>query len=130
MSNSFYICWQCRVEMSQRDLGALDGMTVHPDLELLRSPIPDWLTQALAIDRGNGFVEVEGCPIHYLSWGSPSSPPLLFVHGRMSHARCWAFVAPLLARRFHCVAFDLSGMGDSGHRDTYTYDVRGERPWL
>ena len=38
----------------------------------------------------------------------------------MAHARCWAFIAPLLAENYHLVAFDLSGMGDSGWRENYT----------
>ena len=42
------------------------------------------------------------------------------MHGFMAHARCWAFIAPLLAENYHLAAFDLSGMGDSGWRESYT----------
>lgn len=62
---------------------------------------------------------MSGCPIHYLEWGDPAAPPVLMTHGFLAHARVFAFVAPWLAERFHLVAFDLSGMGDSGHRETY-----------
>ena len=47
-------------------------------------------------------------------------PPVLLTHGFLAHARAFAFIAPLLARRFHLVAFDMSGMGDSGYRAEYT----------
>ncbi|MGB0669327.1 MAG: hypothetical protein ACPGN5_04400, partial [Porticoccaceae bacterium] len=33
-------------------------------------------------------------------------------------------LAPLLADNFHLVSYDLSGMGDSGARDSYPDDVR------
>ncbi|MEM9619998.1 MAG: alpha/beta hydrolase [Pseudomonadota bacterium] len=66
----------------------------------------------------------DGCPIHYFTWGNRANPALVFLHGRMSHARCWGFIAPALADQYYCIALDLSGMGDSGHRDTYTYAHR------
>ena len=94
-------------------LSALD------DLRGLRVPAPAWFTEAFKVPRGSGTVEVDGCPIHYLQWGDPSAPPVLMTHGFLAHARVFAFIAPLLAHRFHIVAFDLSGMGDSGWRPAY-----------
>ncbi len=96
------------------------------DLSDLGGQIPDWLIDTLSTERESGFIEVEGTPIHYLAWGNRDLPGLILTHGRMSHARCWAFVAPLLANRYRCVAFDLSGMGDSGRREYYAVDVRAE----
>ncbi len=78
----------------------------------------------MRVPRAEANTAVDDCAIHYFTWGNPEHPPLVFVHGRMSHARCWAFIAPLLAHRFYCVALDLSGMGDSGHRDRYSYATR------
>ena len=95
------------------------------DLADLEGEHPPWLVDALSVERETGEVLVEGTPIHYLAWGRRDLPTLVFTHGRMSHARCWAFVAPLLAERYRCVAFDLSGMGDSGWREQYQVDVRG-----
>lgn len=90
------------------------------DLRDIRSPVPGWFRAAMSVPRDDGYVDVDGCAVHYLSWGDPANPGVVMTHGRMSHARCWAFVAPLLADHYHCVAFDLSGMGDSGTRETYT----------
>lgn len=96
------------------------------DLSFLQVDSPDWFRQAFLIPRSEGWVDCAGTSIHYFSWGDPSSPGVVLTHGFMSHARCWAFIAPLLAQNFHLVAFDLSGMGDSGWRETYTIADRAE----
>ena len=94
------------------------------ELEDLQNPIPEWLSDIMAHPRTSGSVLVEGCPIHYLSWGSSRRRALIFLHGRMSHSRCWAFIAPQLDDSYYCIAIDSSGMGDSGHRDQYARTTR------
>lgn len=89
------------------------------DLTPLENSGPDWFRAAFEVPRRSGAVDVDGTPIHYLEWGDPSAPPVLMTHGFLAHARVFAFVAPLLAERFHLVAFDMSGMGDSGSRAVY-----------
>ncbi|WP_255536390.1 alpha/beta fold hydrolase [Pacificimonas pallii] len=86
--------------------------------------LPDWLRQALAVPREEGMVQAAGAEIHYFRWGDRSKPGLLMAHGFLSHARCFAFIAPFLAQDYHIVAYDLSGMGDSGSRPSYPQDVR------
>lgn len=81
------------------------------------TPLPKWFEQALSVPREEGFVEVDGVPIHYLRWGDRTKPPVLMTHGFLAHARCFAFIAPLFAADYDIVAYDLSGMGDSGARD-------------
>jgi pimeloyl-ACP methyl ester carboxylesterase len=80
---------------------------------------PDWFETAIAELPAEASVEVDGCPIHYLRWGDPARPALVLVHGGGAHARWWSPVAPLLAREHLVLAIDLSGHGDSGHRDRY-----------
>ncbi|MEM7411585.1 MAG: alpha/beta hydrolase [Myxococcota bacterium] len=99
-------------------------MSALADLEDLTLPRPAWFERALEVPRKSEHVEVEGCPIHALSWGEPGKPGLLFVHGFLAHARCFAFIAPFLAEEHHVVACDLSGFGDSGYRDSYADGVR------
>lgn len=94
------------------------------ELQDLKHPIPTWLRDVMVQPRTGGDLLVEDCPIHYLSWGNPANRALVFLHGRMSHSRCWAFIAPFLATEYHCVAIDSSGMGDSGHRDQYSRATR------
>ena len=85
---------------------------------------PQWFEEALATPRQEGWLDSAGCPIHYFSWGNPSNPGVLLLHGFLAHARCFAFIAPLLAKDYHVVAYDFSGMGDSGVREEYPDEVR------
>ena len=85
---------------------------------------PPWFEEALATPRQEGWLDSAGCPIHYFSWGNPSNPGVLLLHGFLAHARCFAFIAPLLAKDYYVVASDFSGMGDSGVREEYPDEVR------
>ncbi len=48
-------------------------------------------------------------------WGAPSLPPLLALHGWLDNAGSFDALAPLLADRWHVVAIDLRGHGQSSH---------------
>jgi pimeloyl-ACP methyl ester carboxylesterase len=71
-------------------------------------------------------VAVSGSLIHYLEWGSPDDPGLVFVHGGAAHARWWSHLAPLFTHHYHVVAVDLSGHGDSDRRERYSHDLWAE----
>ena len=88
------------------------------------SSTPPWFETAIATPRREGWLESAGCPIHYFSWGDPANPGILLLHGFLAHSRCFAFIAPLLAEDYYLVAYDLSGMGDSGAREAYPDAVR------
>ena len=83
---------------------------------------PEWFDRAIATSAESAWVKVDGVQIHYLRWGSRDKPGLILVHGNGAHAYWWSFIAPFLAREYNVAAMDLSGMGDSGHRDHYTMD--------
>ena len=90
---------------------------------------PEWFEKAIAHPFTEHVVTVEGCNINYLRWRPPiegpgERPGLLFVHGGGAHARWWQFIAPFFSADFDCVAIDLSGMGESGFRETYSSDQR------
>lgn len=84
---------------------------------------PDWFNQAVSTPFETRSTTVEGCRINYFVW--PARPHvsepkgLLFVHGGGAHAHWWSFIAPFFTNRFRVAALDLSGMGDSGRRETY-----------
>lgn len=68
-------------------------------------------------------VVVDGSRIRYHRLGTRGETPLLMVHGGGGHLGWWADVVPLLADRFDMIIPDLSGHGDSGHRDAYGWEI-------
>ncbi len=46
-------------------------------------------------------------------WGDRDAPKLLMLHGFPEHSGAWADLAPLLAHKFHCIAPDQRGYGES-----------------
>jgi len=86
------------------------------------SESPDWFWEAVDDKPSSDYIEVDAVDIHYLSWSKPGRKGLLFVHGHNAHAHWWDFIAPRYKAEFHTVAIDLSGMGDSDHRDEYSAD--------
>lgn len=82
---------------------------------------PVWFQDAIDHPTQSRFVDVDGCRIHYLAWfdDDDSRPGLLFIHGGGAHANWWRFIAPFFAKAYRVAAIDLSGMGDSGARETY-----------
>jgi pimeloyl-ACP methyl ester carboxylesterase len=82
------------------------------------SALPEAVRKALAApDAGErGTVEAAGIPWSVLTWGDPSAPPLLLIHGVTASAAVWWRVGPALAvtgRRV--IALDQAGHGMTGH---------------
>ncbi len=84
---------------------------------------PAWFTEATTDPGEPGEVTVDGAVVRYLAWGPRQAPTLVLVHGGAAHARWWAPLAPLLAHDHRVVALDLSGHGDSDHRDVYPVET-------
>src|SRR4051794_3512685 len=59
------------------------------------------------------FYESQGLRLHYADWGNAAAPPLVLIHGGLDHCRNWDAIARALQPRFHIVAPDLRGHGDS-----------------
>jgi len=87
-----------------------------------RPPAPEWFAKAIARTPESRTVMSGACPIHYLRWGVRGRAGLLLVHGNGAHARWWSFIAPYFAGRWNVAALDLSGMGESGWRESYGMD--------
>ncbi|GHG91355.1 alpha/beta fold hydrolase [Pseudodonghicola xiamenensis] len=58
-------------------------------------------------------IDLNGHPFFLRRWGDPANPPLLLLHGFPEFGGAWAELAPLLAERFHCIAPDQRGYGQS-----------------
>jgi pimeloyl-ACP methyl ester carboxylesterase len=63
--------------------------------------------------------ELRGIAFRWLEWGREDAPPLVLLHGLTGHAHTWDHMAPDLAERYHVIAPDQRGHGDSGFADTY-----------
>src|SRR5437870_2076118 len=71
-------------------------------------------------------VEVDGLQIFYREAGAAAAPHLLLLHGFPSASHMFRDLIPLLADRFHVIAPDLPGFGQSGipprRAFSYTFD--------
>lgn len=86
--------------------------------------VPEWFERAMAVPRQDLELSVQGSTVRCFHWGDDTKPPLILFHGFLSHRRCWAFIAPLLAEKYSVFAVDFLGMGDSGTAPIYTLDSR------
>ena len=68
---------------------------------------------APATEPTERFFESQRLKIAYWDWGNEEAPPLVLVHGGRDHSRQWDKVARAFSDRFHVVAMDLRGHGDS-----------------
>jgi pimeloyl-ACP methyl ester carboxylesterase len=93
------------------------------------SETPLWFEQGIAEPGTPGTVEVDGATIHYETWGEKSKPGIILIHGSNAHRHWWRFVAPFLADQFCVAALDLSGNGDSGHRERYDGKTFAAEVW-
>lgn len=93
----------------------MSEVPIHPNA-------PAWFRSALAVPHSDGSVTVDGATVHFLAWGEPGRRGLVFVHGGGAHAHWWTHVAARFADEFRVLAVDLSGHGDSDHRDTYAFE--------
>lgn len=50
---------------------------------------------------------------HYLDWGRPDGPPIVFLHGGGLTAHTWDIVCLALRNEFRCLALDARGHGDT-----------------
>lgn len=58
-------------------------------------------------------VELGGLRFHYLDWGNAHLPHVVLLHGGSLTAHTWDLAALLLRDRYHLVALDQRGHGDS-----------------
>jgi pimeloyl-ACP methyl ester carboxylesterase len=59
--------------------------------------------------------------IHFRDWGDPALPPLVVVHGLRDHSHSFDDLARGLLDRFHVLALDLRGHGDSETTPYYAF---------
>lgn len=88
-----------------------------------RPPAPAWFEAAVAQQPERSVISAAGVELELLTWGERGRPGLLFIHGGMAHADWWSFIAPFFAGERRVAALSLSGMGGSGWRERYGFDL-------
>jgi esterase len=66
-------------------------------------------------------VDVSGLRLHYQEWGSPSAPAILMLHGFGVSGHMFDEFAERMQDRFHLIAIDQRGHGDSEWADNGDY---------
>jgi pimeloyl-ACP methyl ester carboxylesterase len=58
-------------------------------------------------------IDANGVRLHALEWGAAGRPALCFLHGGSAHAHWFDQVAPAFVDRYHVIALDQRGHGES-----------------
>jgi esterase len=61
----------------------------------------------------DGYLSANGIRLHYLDWGNVRYEPILLLHGFMAHAHAWDEFASCFRNRYHIIALDQRGHGES-----------------
>lgn len=102
---------------------AADRTVAPSEVDVPTTPPPAWFTAALASPPRSHHLEVDGADVHALVWepARTPAPTLVLVHGGAAHAGWWRALAPAFLPAYRVVAVDLSGHGDSEHREAYRF---------
>jgi len=71
-------------------------------------------------------ITIDGLQLHYLDWGNPAGPPLVCVHGYTSSADAFNGFARHFRDRFHIIALDVRGHGESQWSPDGAYAYRDQ----
>jgi len=69
------------------------------------------------------FVVRDTLRLHHLDWGNEGRHPVVLVHGSRLHAHVWNDFSRRFHTRFHIVAIDQRGHGDSAWCPRQNYDL-------
>jgi len=74
-----------------------------------------------AVDPVSQTLDADGLRVHYLDWGKTGAPPVVCVHGYTSSAQAFNALARRFHDRYHVVAPDVRGHGESGWSTSGAY---------
>lgn len=74
-----------------------------------------------------GTLDIEGLNIFYREAGKPGHPKLVLLHGFPASSHQYRNLIPALAGRFHVIAMDYPGFGNSDMPDPETFDYTFHR---
>ena len=73
------------------------------------------------------YASANGLRFHYLEWGDPASPAMLLLHGFAQTCHSWDFIALTFSDRFHVIAMDQRGHGDTDWAPEGDYSPEAHR---
>lgn len=97
------------------------GLTLH---EAARQKGVPFTQENQPVDR---YVQINGMNFHYLEWGNPADPAILMLHGNSQQAHSWDFVSLPLSERYHVLALDQRGHGDSDWAADGDYSIEAQQ---
>jgi esterase len=112
-------CNHARKTLRRHQLGRILPAVIVAVVAVVDGQQPSQKAGAAA-DR---FVMVQGLRLHYVDWGNAGRPPFIMVHGIDRIARTFDHIAPHFASRYHVIALDMRGHGDSGWDPAGRYTV-------
>src|SRR4051812_21378284 len=89
--------------------------------DLARVPVDEFVLPEERQVAGNGL------DFHLLDWGTAGKPTVLFLHGGSLTAHTWDLVCLSLRPRYHCLAYDLRGHGDTSWSPSADYSLEAHR---
>jgi len=78
------------------------------------------------LEPASQAIDVNGLRVHYLDWGNPGAPPVVCVHGYTSSAQAFNALARRFHDRYHFVAMDVRGHGESAWSPAGAYQYRDQ----
>ncbi|MEE8518031.1 MAG: alpha/beta hydrolase [Dehalococcoidia bacterium] len=68
-------------------------------------------------------IEANGLSIHYVDWGGEGKQPMVLLHGLQDCARLWDYFALPMSAKYHVIAVDHRGHGDSPRATPESYKL-------
>lgn len=82
-------------------------------LSLLRSAADLGIPHERDVVYQSRNIVLRGHRFHFLEWGAKAAPPIVLLHGGHQSAHSWDLVSLHLAQKYHVLALDQRGHGDS-----------------
>src|SRR4030042_5227817 len=78
---------------------------------------------AKTIEPKEKYLDVNGIRLHYLDWGNYKLQPILLLHGFMAHAHVWDDFGQNFRTRYHVIALDQRGHGETQWCEDGAYSI-------
>lgn len=105
----------------------------NAESDLKEQFVKDSLAYALFEKEHGNYIQTENVNMHYLEWGNPKDPTLVWIHGTYSNGtEIIEIVDSLVKSGLHILAIDYYGHGKTGipQKEVSLYDVADDIKFL